>query len=252
MNLYGDYHTHTIYSHGKGTVEDNVLAAINVGLKEVAITDHGLRHVIFGMREKKVYEMQDEIRVLREKYPQIKILMGIEANINGLSGSVDILPEQYEWFDIVVAGYHKAVWPEKFSDFFTYHYSSLYEKILGKPTSKMKARSTDAFIKAIEKHPIDILSHISYGLCVEAKPVAEACAAYGTYLELNGKRINITHKEFEDVLSTSVEFIADSDAHAANRVGEVSVVEKYIANYDIEDRIVNLRQPPNFRSRKGK
>ena len=25
--FYGDYHTHTIYSHGKGSVEDNVLAA---------------------------------------------------------------------------------------------------------------------------------------------------------------------------------------------------------------------------------
>ena len=41
MRLWGDYHTHTSYSHGRGTVGDMVLAAKDRGLKEVAITDHG-------------------------------------------------------------------------------------------------------------------------------------------------------------------------------------------------------------------
>ncbi|NLZ90577.1 MAG: histidinol-phosphatase, partial [Clostridiales bacterium] len=27
MNIFADYHTHTIYSHGKGTIEENVLEA---------------------------------------------------------------------------------------------------------------------------------------------------------------------------------------------------------------------------------
>lgn len=252
MKLYGDYHTHTVYSHGTGEIEDNVRVAVEKGIKEIAITDHGLRHVIFGLREKKVLQMKEEIELLRKKYPEIKILAGVEANINGLGGTVDLTEEQYGWFDIIVAGYHKAVWPRRFSDFFTYHYSSLHEKLFGAPTHKMRARSTDAFVKAIQKYPIDILSHINYGLGVEVKPVAEACAEYGTYLELNGKRINPTHEEFEEILKTNVLFTADSDAHSPDRVGDISLVEEYIKGYGIEDRIVNLSGAPKLRSRREK
>ena len=35
-----DHHTHTVYSHGKGSIEDNVKVALSKGLKSVAITDH--------------------------------------------------------------------------------------------------------------------------------------------------------------------------------------------------------------------
>lgn len=252
MKLYGDYHTHTIFSHGEGSIRDNVLSAINKGLKEIAITDHGLKHVVFGLRPKKVLQMREEVKLLQEEFPDIKILLGVEANINGLGGTVDINEENKEWFDIIVAGYHKAVWPRKFSDFFTYHYSSLHNKLFGKTTSGMRARATDAFVKAIEKYPIDILSHINYGLLVEVKPVAEACASFGTYLELNGKRINPTKKEFEEILKTDVTFIADSDAHSADRVGEVSLVFDYIKEFDVADRVVNFHGAPVLRSRKGK
>ena len=45
MLLTGDYHTHTIYSHGKGTVLENVMRAKEVGLQEIAITDHGFEQL---------------------------------------------------------------------------------------------------------------------------------------------------------------------------------------------------------------
>ena len=38
-----DYHTHTVFSHGKGSIEDNVLSARKLGLKAVAISDHSVR-----------------------------------------------------------------------------------------------------------------------------------------------------------------------------------------------------------------
>ena len=33
MQILADYHTHTKYSHGKGTIEENVLEAISKGIK---------------------------------------------------------------------------------------------------------------------------------------------------------------------------------------------------------------------------
>ena len=54
MVLFGDYHTHTKFSHGKGTVEENARTAREMGLKQIAITDHGLGHIAFGLRKCKL------------------------------------------------------------------------------------------------------------------------------------------------------------------------------------------------------
>ena len=49
---FADYHTHTLYSHGKGTIQQNVEAAQRKGLKEIAITDHGPGHILYGVKRK--------------------------------------------------------------------------------------------------------------------------------------------------------------------------------------------------------
>lgn len=54
MRILSDYHTHTIYSHGKGTIEENVEAARKIGLKILAISDHGPGHMGFGIKKKKI------------------------------------------------------------------------------------------------------------------------------------------------------------------------------------------------------
>ncbi len=249
MKIYGDYHTHTIYSHGSGDIRDNLCFAQKNGLHDLGIADHGFSHVAYGIRRKKLREMKEKVQNLRSEIQDVELFLGVEANINGLGGAIDLTDEDLEFFDIIIAGYHKAILPNKFGDLFRYEYSGLHEKLFGKPTAKMRARSTDAYVKAIEKYPIDILAHINYGLGVEVRPVAEACAEFGTFLELNGKRINMTADEFESVLKTPVQFIANSDAHSPEKVGELSVVERFIAPYDLSDRIVNLTKRPNFRSR---
>ena len=61
MILTGDYHTHTPYSHGKNTVLENTMAAKKLGLKEIAITDHGFNHLLFGLKRKRLPDLRAEI-----------------------------------------------------------------------------------------------------------------------------------------------------------------------------------------------
>ena len=48
MIITADYHTHTVFSHGKGDVIDNVKSAKEKGLNAIGITDHGFNHPAFG------------------------------------------------------------------------------------------------------------------------------------------------------------------------------------------------------------
>ena len=45
-----DHHTHTTYSHGKGSILDNARVAHEKGLKSIAITDHGPGNFLYGMK----------------------------------------------------------------------------------------------------------------------------------------------------------------------------------------------------------
>ncbi|MBR2988231.1 MAG: PHP domain-containing protein, partial [Clostridia bacterium] len=107
MAFWGDYHTHTIYSHGKGTIEDNVRSAVERGLKEVAITDHGFRHMMYNVRHMDWASMRRDAQAVAEKYPQIKVYLGLETNLSSRFGRADIIESDISQLDIIVCGYHK-------------------------------------------------------------------------------------------------------------------------------------------------
>ena len=63
-----DWHTHTTYSHGKGSVEDNVLTARRLGLRSIAITDHGPGHFGYGFRRRDIPAMRRDIDELNARF----------------------------------------------------------------------------------------------------------------------------------------------------------------------------------------
>ena len=83
MILTADYHTHTPYSHGKGTVEENAARAKELGLKQIGITDHGFSHLAFGLKRKKVPDLIADCKRASEKLG-IDVLVGMESNIRSL------------------------------------------------------------------------------------------------------------------------------------------------------------------------
>ena len=106
--LTKDLHTHTLYSHGKGTPEENVLAAISCGLKTVAVSEHGPGHMFFGVRGRKLGHLRREMDRLKEKYSdKIEVLFGIESNLVGY-GLTDIPKDLLDMFDVRLLAFHKG------------------------------------------------------------------------------------------------------------------------------------------------
>ena len=247
MPVLGDYHTHTVFSHGHGSIEDNVKAAINLGLKEIAITDHGFWHDFYGVRRMDLSSMIDEVKNIRTKYPQIKIYLGLETNLVDSSGRVDIEDSDDEWMDIMVCGYHKCTGTTRAGEFFGFSLPNFISG-LTKFSSKQVVRNTDAYIKAIERYKIDIISHPNYGIKTDVKEIAKAAAHYGTFLELNGKKVSMTDDEILAILDTGVTLIVDSDAHSPERVGYFGVPLSFVSRLNIPtDRIANFDKLPSFR-----
>ena len=249
MAYLGDYHVHSVYSHGRQTIAENAARARELGMKQIAITDHGLRHVVFGLTRRKLEKMRREIAALRE--PGVEVLLGVEADLIGREGQVDLEERDYEELDVIVCNFHKAVWPASAGDLFRFFVPNLLLDGLRLPRSDRRVReNTHALVQAVKKHRIDIVSHISYVMTVDCEEVAKVCADYGTMIELSGKKISYTDEEFFKMAQTGVTFILDSDAHSVDRVGDFRLAEDLLARtgYPIE-RLANADKLPRFRSK---
>ena len=243
MKLLGDYHTHTNYTHGKSTIAENVAQAENLGLKELAITDHsylGFNHIRKGDLDK----MREEINAVKDKY-NVNVMLGIEANLIGRDGQIDIDDKELENLDIVVLGFHKLS-KVGFREFWKFSLPNLIRK---KPTKAQIERNTQAYINAMNKHRVSILAHLGYAGCaVDYVRLAKECASRGIYIELNGKRINFNEEEFKAMAETGVKFIIDSDAHCWENIGKNHRAFNLIEKCKIPlDQIANVDKLPKFK-----
>ncbi len=250
MVLTGDYHTHTPYSHGKNTVAENVAAAQKLGMQEIAITDHGFAHKAFGIKRKAVAACRKECEEA-EKIYGVKVLLGMEANIRGYSGITDLTEKDYELFDVFNCGYHVFISCKPFSHTFGYFLGNLLSrKLCRRPSQKLIERNTKAYIAAIEKNPIDTLTHLSFVCPANVLEVAKCASDHGTYIELNSKKAHLTDDELCEIAQkTSARFLINSDAHSANRVGDTMLLDEQLARIDFPmDRIDNIDgRLPTFR-----
>ena len=256
MILSSDYHTHTVYSHGKGQIIDNARVAKEKGLIEIGVSDHGFSHPAFGLTKRKLPKMRLECDSAT-KETGVKVLLGIESNIIGTDGTVDLKPKLYDNFDIFLAGIHKFVlykFGTAFSLFFPNFFSSTFNR-KNIPERLIKT-NTKTFINVIKNNPVDIITHLNFCCFADAVEVAKAAADYGTYLELNSKKTHLTDEELVKILDTGVNFVIDSDAHSPDRVGEISLVESTLSRVNIpKERIMNIDgRLPNtrFKAFKGR
>lgn len=260
MAYLGDYHTHTTYSkrrfvpylHGKNTVEENVERAAELGLKEIAITDHGFGHRVYATNINNVMLINAQKPALEEKY-KINLLTGVEANIISKEGDIDIDPEQLKNLDILVCGFHTMAKPKTIKDGFSMFFCNFFAKLFGRRKANIE-KNTTAYIKMLNKYPVDIISHINHGIAkVDVLKVATEAVKTNTYIEFNGKRINFTKDEVEAMVKMGVKFVVDSDAHSIERIADFNLARKIIKDYNIpEENIANLNKLPVFKNYKRK
>ena len=242
MILTADYHIHTPYSHGKQTVDENTARAKELGLKEIAISDHGFSHIAFGLRRRKLEDFIADCKAATEKYG-IKVLVGTEANLRGIEGKSDLTEKDFEKFDTYFCGTHVMVWYDGFSNFWKYGAGNFCSRKFKKqPSQKRIEINTRAYINAIKNNPIDAITHLNYLCPSNALEVAKCAADYGTYIELNSKKEHLTDEELNEIIQkTDVRFIVDSDAHSVDRVGDTKRVEEQLARLNFPfDRIDNI------------
>ena len=201
-DVRGDMHTHTHWSaDGKSTLAEMVEAAAARGYDFYAITDHS-----HYMREGKLARQLEEIDTLRGRFPKLRILAGVEANIRS-NGEVDVPEEELARLDWVVASVHQA--PEN--------------------------RPTERVLEAMDNPYVDVIGHLTGRRIrtrgprdVDVERVVEKALEVGCFLEVNGQpdRLDLRDVHARAAKEAGLKLVLDSDAH---EVRSQSYVELAVA-----------------------
>lgn len=236
-----DHHTHTVFSHGKGSIEDNVQVARKKGLKSIAISDHGPGHLTYGVKRSAFSEMRSIVDELNEKYDDIEVLLSVEANVidDGKRG-LDLLPGEYEMFDFIIAGYHFGI---RQGHCIRNWLSSHGLTGGARSRAQLMRINTDMTLKALYENDIRTLTHPGDKGPFDIDEIAKACEETGTLLEINSKHPHLTVDEIRTAMKYDVRFILGSDAHVPEAVGSFKATLKRAFDAGLEpERIVNIAE----------
>jgi DNA polymerase (family X) len=188
-DVRGDLHTHSHWSaDGKSTLEEMLEGAATRGYEYYAVTDHS-----HYLREGRLQAQLEEIEALRSRFPKLRILAGVEANIRS-SGEVDVADEDLALLDWVVASVHQA------------------------PDS----RPTERVLEAMQNPYVDCIGHLT-GRRITQRPardvdverVIEAALDTGTFLEINGQpdRLDLRDVHARAAKEAELKLVVSSDGH---------------------------------------
>jgi len=232
MQILADYHTHTIYSHGKGTIEENVVEAISKGIKTIGISDHGYKHLAYGIKLNDIYKMREEIDKLNDKYSNINILLGMECNILDSYGNIDINDKIIENCDYIMAGYHFASTPTSFKSILN-HYNNYMIK-----NEKAKDYNTNAIINAMKNNNIFIITHPGDKGDVYIEEIAKIAKDTDTRLEINSSHGFLNIDQLTKIKNIGNKFIVGSDAHIPQNVGNFDLAMNIIKESNLDLSLV--------------
>ena len=272
--LPGDYHVHTTFSDGAGSVAECIEQAITVGLPEIGIADHvsavqpspwPMPTISFTRLERYV----EEVQAAASCYDEITVLLGIEADY-APQHEVQLRELLDAWpFDYVIGGVHTV-------DGFDFDDPALRQDPRWSDADALFAAYYAAVRQAAEFGSFDVIAHLDYiGLWGHAPGPAvgdligsslDAIAASGAALELNTDRLSDpagvmypSDELLRAVGARGTPLVISSDAHAAEHVGQLwnEAIERAVragfqGTLRLSDRaVVPLPQEPQLVSTGG-
>lgn len=223
-DIKGDLHMHTVASDGAFTLEEMIQANIAKGYEYMAITDHGkFLKVANGLSEERLLKQIEEIKVLRDKYPQIKILAGIEMDILPdvtLDYDNDILSQ----LDFVIASIHSG-------------FSQSEEVIM----ERIKIAMENPYVTMFA-HPTGRIIGRRDGYKVNVDELIELAQKTNTFLEINAnpQRLDLSAEFAKKAISKGVKLVINTDAHHIDHLDFMELgVSTAIKAWAPKDMIVN-------------
>lgn len=228
MRLLADFHVHSKDSrffHGKNSIEELVFAANEMGLQEIAITDHGFKHLCGTSKSKirKARAFIDDINT----WSKTKVLLGVEADIISEDGTIDIDTETLTMLDVLLVGYHRLIRTD---------FAGFFGNV--KKTKEAVQRVTNAYINAIKRYPVTIVAHLNTIVPVDLYQVGQACKENGVMIEINNRHTNWTQEQVDELIASDCMFVVSSDAHKREAVGEVDKAFDIIRKYNIPSELI--------------
>jgi histidinol-phosphatase (PHP family) len=234
--LPGDYHIHTTFSDGSGSVAECVEHAIAAGLPEIGIADHispvqptpwEMPTIPLAQLDRYVAEVRDAA----SSYDEITVLLGVEADYVP-QHEVQLRALLDDWpFDYVIGGVHMA-------DGFDFNDPAMRHDPRWSDADTVFAAYYGTVRRAAQFGGFDIIAHLDYiGLWGHTPSPAvddiidsslDAIAASGAAIELNTDRISdpagVMYPSDEllgAVGGRGIPLVISSDAHAAEHVGQL-------------------------------
>lgn len=214
-----DLHCHTLFSKcGIHTHMELLTRAKEIGLKGLAITDHGpiLKPTTPG-------PFWDR---LNSPLEGIKMFKGMECNVLDEDGNIDLLDEKLKYMDIVLLGLHPNL-----------------------PPCDDKHKNTNMLIKAMEKNnAVNVITHPNDNhYPVNFYRLAASAIENNVVIELNNSKTllqRVDDSVTKELISACKELgcpmIVNSDAHAIEELGLDESVRPLLDELDFpEDLIVN-------------
>lgn len=245
--IKGDYHTHTNASDGKCPMKDNVKRAVELGLKEVAITEHSFGTLLCHLTYPK-FDFEKVSQELKNRDGDIRVLVGVEGNLLNPNGDMDVPDSVVPHCDILQLGFHRFLQPK--------HLKGNLSFVLINGFAPRKKRetlvdvNTKAYLSAMDRYPIDVLVHLNHRALVDVAAVAKKAKEKNIYVELNEKHISTLEKDIDVLVESGVNFIIGSDAHETAKIGKFDKVMKFVEKHGVpKNRIYGVDKLPTFKDK---